>query len=268
MVRELNAINRRFYSEHARAFGATREDPWPGWERLWEIVVAEGLADGLEVLDVGCGNGRFGRLLAARVPGLRYCGVDASAELLAAAREKGGLGEAPELRLLDFVEQPLARALAPQPGARRFSLVTLFGVLHHVPGEARRRQLVAEALSLLRPGGLLCATLWRFHAFARFRERIVPWEEHNRTAETPIDPAQLERGDHLLRWGEGEGVRYCHFADEAEVARLLTGLPAERVADFESDGREGTLNRYLVLRPRGQGRSLSGWRGDAGASLG
>ncbi len=34
--RQLGAINHRFYERFAAEFSATRERPWPGWERIAE----------------------------------------------------------------------------------------------------------------------------------------------------------------------------------------------------------------------------------------
>jgi SAM-dependent methyltransferase len=192
---------------------------------------------------VGCGNGRFGCFLAEHQPELRYLGLDASAELLAIARSRGPTAAA-ELWQLDIVEQDLDACL----GERRFSLVALMGVLHHVPGAERRRTLLRALAGRLRAGGLLALTSWQFEAYQRFRDRIVAWEVYNRDAEAPIDPAQLEPGDHLLRWGRGERLRYCHFADEDETHAMLAPLPCRTLASYRADGREGSLNHYVVLR--------------------
>lgn len=246
-ARALNRINRAFYRAHAESFSATREQAWPGWLRLWQELEAQGWPGArpeVPVCDVGCGNGRWGRFLAERVPGLRYLGLDASPQLLALARRSGGLGAAPELRLHDLVEQPLAEAL----GARRFAGVALFGVLHHVPGAARRRTLLAELLARLEPDGLLVLTGWQLALFERFRARALDGSEWSRAAQQPIDPAQLEPGDRLLPWGDGEGVRYVHFAGEQELPQLLEELPCRTLASFCADGREDNLNRYFVLR--------------------
>ncbi len=193
---------------------------------------------------MGCGNGRFGCFLAEQQPKLRYLGLDTSAELLEIARSRGPLGSATEFQQLDIVEQDLDACL----GERRFSLVALMGVLHHVPGAERRRSLLRALAGRLRPGGLLALTSWQFEAYQRFRDRIVAWEAHNRDAAEPIDPAQLEPGDHLLRWGRGARLRYCHFADEDEIHALLAPLPCQRLASYRADGREGNLNHYVVLR--------------------
>ena len=145
-IRALNAINRSFYRDAAAEFSATRRDPWPGWQRLPPLIEEHLPGRDLHVLDVGCGNGRFAAFLAGalperRAPSLRYCGIDASAPLLAAVRARQLPFAEVETRLADVVETPIEEPL----GARRFSLIAVFGVLHHVPGERRRRRLLQVA---------------------------------------------------------------------------------------------------------------------------
>ena len=244
-ARALNAINRAFYRERAADFSATREGPWPGWRLLWQELALRGVPDPLRVLDVGCGNGRWGRFLAERAPGLRYTGLDASPELLELAARTGSLGRDPEFLRVDLVEDDLAGAL----GDRRFDWIACFGVLHHLPGRERRRALLAELLARLAPGGRLCLTCWRLSQFERARRRILPWEEWNQSREPRIDPGRLEPGDHLLPWDLGQGHRYVHFAHEGETAELLAELPCRVLECFTADGRSGDANRYFVVAP-------------------
>lgn len=241
-VRVLNDINRRFYREHAAEFSATRAEPWPGWTPLIALLAQLGLDRDLSVLDLGCGNGRFARFLrVALAPReFRYVGIDASPELLKQAGEG-----APDTRDFtwicgDFVEVPATEVLPPGP----FSLIALFGVLHGIPGRDQRRALLAAAADRLRPGGLLTVTAWRLDAFARFADKLLPCEQ----ATPRIDARELEAGDRLLPWGNGDAVRYCHTGGEAEAEALLAELPLERVADWRADGRENSLNRYFALR--------------------
>jgi tRNA (uracil-5-)-methyltransferase TRM9 len=243
----LAAVNRRFYEDHAAAFDGTRSAPWKGWERLL-AAVAEGWPreTSLRVLDAGCGNGRFGALVRERWAGTwSYLGLDSSAPLLAAAELRLAAVEERELRPWDLLQTPLATAV---DGA--FGLVAVFGVLHHVPGAGLRRRLLRDAASLLAPGGFLAFTVWRFGEDPRFHRRTLPWS----SPEAPsLDLDQLEAGDVLLRWGDGEGaVRYCHGADDAEQAGWLADLREagglELRLRFDGDGRSGRLNRYFLLR--------------------
>ena len=241
----LAAINAAFYREHADEFSATRERPWPGWARLLPLLRERGIARGLDVLDVGCGNGRFGAFLCAEaLPPRRYVGIDASAELLAHARARALPGAS--YLLADLVAPDLEAALP----AGRFALVALFGVLHHVPGRERRRALLEALLRRVARPGLLALAAWQSRDTPARRERFLAWEDWNRSARDPVDPAQLEPGDRLLLWGsDGQSVRYCHFADDAEVDALVDALPCEVVASWLADGHEGHRNRYFALEP-------------------
>jgi len=253
-VRALAAINRNFYRDSAAAFSETRGAAWPGWDRLpgW---IEKRLPDGaLEVLDVGCGNGRFGAFLAEALPGragdIVYCGLDASATLLDSVRARRLPFAAAEAVLGDVIENPIEALVAD----RAFSVIAVFGLLHHIPDERRRAALLAALARRLAPGGLLALAVFRFGDFERFRQRRRTFEEWNRDAPEAIEVSQLEPGDHLLRWGEGSAaVRYCHHVDAAEAERLVEATGLERLACYDADGREGNLNRYFLLGARGAG---------------
>ncbi len=235
----LLAINERFYREHGGAFDATRQAPWPGFASVLEHLPP---TRPLRVLDVGCGNGRFLCALEARLPAseLCYLGVDASQTLLGPARERHR-GEHARFTRCDFLSPAPAAALPPGP----FDLVALFGVLHHVPGDALRTELLAACAKRLGAGGLLALTFWCFDRDPRFaRRRIEP-----AALTPPLSPEQLEPGDHLLGFGGmPDAVRYCHLSDGAERTRLLDALALEEVARFDDDGAALPLNHYALLR--------------------
>ncbi len=248
--RRLNALNHVFYQAVAAQFSDSRRHPWPGWERVLACLQRtrpDSGAGALSVLDVGCGNGRFAHFLADRRSApLRYLGVDASPALLAIAHE--------ETRGLNLAALDLQRldVLDGQPGehlpAGPFDLVVGFGLLHHIPGFATRRAVVRALLERLAPSGLVAVTAWRFGDSPRFAKRRVSWDSYNRDAAQPIDQSQLEDGDHLLAFGEpATSPRYCHHSSDEELQRLVTALPGRLVECFDADGREGDLNRYLVL---------------------
>lgn len=249
-IRALAALNREFYEDAAAEFSATRRHPWGGWYQIAAALRPDARRDApLRVLDVGCGNGRFGRFLA-RAPGapLRYVGVDASGALLEEARASlEGVVEL-ELHPRDVSEAAWSTVL----GAARFDLVAVFGLLHHIPGRATRRALVAELGARVSEAGCCALAIWPFAAFERFRARILPWTEVHRlgsAAAARIDPDDLEPGDHLLRWGEdGARARYCHFVDAAEVREIIAASRLACAARFDADGRGGDRNRYYLLR--------------------
>jgi len=246
--RRLRELNRDFYARVADEFDASRSHPWPGWERLLGEFVAEPSSQPLRVLDLGCGNGRFGAWLAACAQRpVEYLGVDENPTLLAAAGAACAPLAASALSRLDLLEDERGRTIPRGP----FDLVVLFGLLHHVPGFEARAQLLRSALERLSPCGRLAVSLWRFADHERFRRRTL---EDDAVRKIGIDPTDLERGDALLRFGQkSAAVRYCHHFDTVEAARLLSALPARCLREIDSDGREGKLNHYWLLESRPEG---------------
>lgn len=236
-MRALAEINRRFYGQYADEYSQTRGRPSRGWER----IVGRVRAARPSVLDVGCGNGRLGRYLAATLGRpFDYVGVDASTELLAIARTE--LGSDARLVEHDFLAAPPEQML-PDGAGDAHALVALFNVLHHVPGRDRRRALVQAAAARTAPGGVFAFSIWQFADRPRFDVRIVPWTDASAPA---VEPSELEPGDHLLRWGDTT-VRYCHAMSEQEAGELAA-LPGVSLVDrYDADGRSGDLNRYVVF---------------------
>jgi SAM-dependent methyltransferase len=190
----------------------------------------------LRVLDAGCGNGRFARFLAAEGLHLAYTGVDFSPALLAAAGAAlcGPRTAEPALIEADFVSEPGALPAGP------FDLVALFGVLHHVPGRARRAAFTQALAERVAPGGLLAFTAWRFDRQPRFADHRVL---------APPDLA-LEPGDALLDWrAEGvQAIRYCHALDDTEIEELVAVSGLALLDGYAADGQTGDLNEYRVLK--------------------
>jgi SAM-dependent methyltransferase len=112
----------------------------------WEELVLPRIGDALEgvtgpVLDVGCGIGRLGKVLAARGSRLDLVGLDFQAELLREARS--GYGE--------LVEGDV-EALPFKDGT--FGAAVLSMTLHHL---VRPEHALDEVRRVLQPGGLLVA---------------------------------------------------------------------------------------------------------------
>ena len=236
----LRRINRDFYSRHAADFDRTRHPGgWPGWQRVVEAA-ARLTHRPLRVLDLGCGNGRFA-LFLTRKPELlghtpfTYQGIDLSNELIDHARAATAGLDHVRFRIGDIEECSLNELT--------YDLVTLFGVLHHLPGFDTRRRTLRRAASAAAPGGLLALTCWQFAADPGFERRRLDW-----TSEADVDPAEVEPGDHLLRWGpaESQARRYCHHTDEPELDRLASGLQLAEVARYRSDGPGGRQNLYWL----------------------
>lgn len=141
--------------------------PYPRYERFQKIMAADSgaildhtlianivplvpglagrLAQGIDVVDVGCGSGHAVNLLARQFPASRFTGLDFSAEGIAAARTEAlGWG----LTNTRFVEQDAALWQA----ASEFDLATAFDAIHD---QAHPRRVLANIARALRPGGTL-----------------------------------------------------------------------------------------------------------------
>ena len=131
----------------AEYFGETR-DHW--WNRDYLELVAKRwkLADARTMLDVGCGVGHWGMLLASLLPEhLRVSGIDREPRWVAAATERAerrGLAGRFDYRQGDAQRLPFPDAA--------FDLVTCQTLLIHMPDPAA---VIAEMKRVTRPGGLV-----------------------------------------------------------------------------------------------------------------
>ena len=119
------------YGEIAARYDELRPQD-EGWWSLFELLAREGDLLGKRVLDVGCGTGRFSAELAER--GSRVWGVDASAEMVALARERGVNAKVARAETLPFKEGWFDRAVA----------VLVIHVLDRPPAFAELRRVLAD----------------------------------------------------------------------------------------------------------------------------
>jgi hypothetical protein len=114
-----------------------------------------------------------------------------------------------------------------------------------VPGRERRRALLEACAARVAPGGRLVLTTWRRAP----HERAVDWNSYSSRAGMPIDCSQLEPGDRLIPWGNGDDVvRYFHSFDDAEIEGLVRDLPLVAERRYRADGATGDQNEYFVFR--------------------
>lgn len=186
----------------------------------------------MRVLDVGCGNGRFGTFLAENLSNpIDYHGIDNNAHLLTYAQQL----LAGKVNSLTLTEQDIVEQLQV---TGQYHLVTLFGVIHHVPGYQNRRDLMARLASYVAPGGWLVFAAWRFYEYERFRKRIIPWGED----------WNVERHDYLYDWQRGTiAIRYAHYVDDDEHQELIQATGLQEILTYRADGKTEDLNQYSIL---------------------
>ncbi len=231
----LLALNRAFYADFARPFADSRSLTDPALTSVLPYIPQHA-----RVLDVGCGNGRLAVLLDRERPGATYVGIDAAPVLIEAACAKAAALKniAPQFRVADITRPDWSSVI----GSSVIDTVVSLAVLHHIPGFELRVQVLREMASLLAPGGCVIFSTWQFLDSPRLRRKIVPWTEAG------IAEEMLEPGDYLLDWQRGgQGLRYCHLVDEAEVERLAAASGLRVRETFRAGGREGDLSLFAVL---------------------
>lgn len=251
IIAGLNAINRDFYATIADDFSATRGRAWQGWQDLLPHLPPPRHDDGWRVLDVGCGNGRWGVHLAQNGRLAHYDGIDNNATLLNHAQQSLAAHDGVGVRLIAHdaiinAGASLADTLAVPPA--HYDVVGLFGVLHHVPDFQQRRALLQALAALVADGGVLVFAAWRFYDYERFRARLVDWAAYD--AQHGTDYAHhVQTGDYLLDWRRGErALRYCHYVDDAEQDALCAATSGLReIVRYRADGQDNRANAYSVL---------------------
>lgn len=240
IARRLLGLNRAFYDAFAADFADSRSTLQSGMLRALEAI-----GEARSIVDIGCGDGRVGRALAAgrgsnRVR--RYVGVDFSAGLLARSAS-------PDVKLppgFDFVRCDLGAPGWPRSSAllaRPFEAAVCFSTLHHIPGPRRRLRLLRDVRSLLAPDARCVVSVWQFLHVPRLRRKIAAWSEAGLRAE------DVDAGDYLLDWRRGgRGLRYVHHFSETELAELCVRAGFEVVTTYRSDGQTGDMGLYALLK--------------------
>jgi tRNA (uracil-5-)-methyltransferase TRM9 len=242
-ITQLNQLNQSFYQTIGESFDATRQSYWPGWTGPLFTYLTEHFTatknslHPIKVLDIGCGNGRFGQFLAESFPDLiwNYTGIDNSQLLLdrAALKLKNLTNLTPHFLKVDIIETSL-------PITDQFDLIVAFGVLHHLPGQQTRQRFFDQLATMIKPAGLVALSCWQFADDPKLRQRYADPQK------AQIDSSELDENDFILDWRAGEtAYRYCHHYTDQELAKLTANWHLKK--SFFADGHSGQLNRYLLL---------------------
>lgn len=204
----------------------------PGVIRALELIPPDA-----RVLDLGCGTGDFASALRHAGHTAGYTGIDASAELLAIARVRHPT-LADRFRQ-DDLTSPEWEAHVVGP----FDCVTAFAVLHHIPSERLRTEVVRSIGKLLAQRGTVILSVWNFNSSERLRARVIPWPR------VGLTPADVDPGDALIDWRHGGfGVRYVHAFAPNELDGLASSAGLTVVDRYDSDGEGDRLGHYQVWR--------------------
>ena len=114
------------------------------WKTERELLLRNGLRDGMHLLDCGCGPGRLLERLKAEMPALKCTGLESDPALVELARKKL---EARGCRIV------LGSADTPGLDAESFDFIAVRLVLEHVPDPA---EALRSLRTLLKPRGRIC----------------------------------------------------------------------------------------------------------------
>ena len=231
LAMQLIKLNREFYTRFGDSFSATRHRIQPGVRGVLETFNGDE-----DILDLGCGNGWLARELAGRNHRGSYLGVDFSLPLLRDAESlpktfPAIFKEMDLTQLSSFNDQLLANG--------KWSLVTAFAALHHIPSRELQLDILKTIHHLLKPDGLFIHSNWQFLNSEKLRSRIQDWSNAGLSSD------DVDLNDYLLDWRSGgNGLRYVHHFDENELQELAGTAGFQVIDTFYSDGDGGRLGLY------------------------
>ncbi len=135
---------------------------------------------------------------------------------------------------------------------KRFDLIVMFGLIHHIPSLQARNQFFAQVTKLLNPNGLLIFTTWQYLDTPRRIKRAVDPETETGKyiyEKLGIKKTDLEVGDNILDWVK-KVFSYCysHYFIEVEVKSYLSNNNLELIHSFVCDSRDSKRNTYYVCQ--------------------
>jgi 2-polyprenyl-3-methyl-5-hydroxy-6-metoxy-1,4-benzoquinol methylase len=204
------AKNKELYDQIAEDFAETRNKIWPEFEYFKGY-----LANGQDILDLGCGNGRLLELLKDYK--INYLGIDYSSKLIDEAKKDwlaSQSGPKYNFKVADILDLNLKE---------KFDLVFLIATLHHIPSQKLREKVLLNVKSVLKPNGKLLMTNWNLWQ-KRYLKYIIKYTLL-KIAETEkgtngIKPQDLDLQDVFIPW-QKKYQRYIHAFTENNIARLL-----------------------------------------------
>jgi len=188
---------RQDYDLIADEFSATRQEIWPELTFLFEDYLTEDE----KVLDLGCGNGRWFKLFQKKK--IDYIGVDFSKRLIKIAKRNYPQAK---FQTADILKLPFSN--------NYFDKIYSIAVLHQIPSEELRLKSLKEAKRILKPGGILILTTWKFH-----EKKELPLL-FKYTILKLIGKSNLDFKDVLEPWGK-KIKRYYHCFSKKELAGLV-----------------------------------------------
>ncbi len=220
-IKQILELNKHFYESYAKDFSVTRQAPWNGWDKILPYIKR---LKSPRIFDVACGNGRFLDFLLINLDKFHYTGLDLSKPLVDEARIKYSDNENVILKQEDILNYK---------NDEQYDLVVGFGIMHHIPTEELRLEILDNLSKSVKKGGLLILTFWQ----KQFSQDKTTYSLDN-----------IGKSDYLISWDNNpEKLRYVHIFDSNEVDKYSNQDGFKLIDKFEQDGKDHKSNLYIVM---------------------
>ena len=213
------------YNLIADDFSRTRAMIWPEITVLFDKYIKEND----KILDLGCGNGRYFDYFSQKK--IEYSGVDNSGRLIDLAKARHPQAD---FRVADALNLPFSENF--------FDKIFSVAVFHHIPSREMRIEFLNEAKRVLKQGGILMLTVWKFKKnkelsllFKSFILRL-------------FQKTKLDLWDFMEPWAN-KTDRYYHYFTKSELISLSkkSGFKIKEIGVMKS-AKSNRRNTYLVLK--------------------
>jgi len=248
---------RPFYGSFAWAYDLLSDRPIASeCAQIASLLSARGLPSTARLLDAGCGTGRHAVALAGR--GYRVTGLDASADLIAVARQRAGAAG------VAFITADLTAL----PAAPQYEAILCRGVLNDLVDDRTRRNAFQAFARALVSGGAVVLDVREWEATARRKTREPVHERTVQTVHGTLTFRSETRLDHATRRlliterhvlaapgrttsADYDFVMRCWTRDELDALVAAAGFTAvEYHASFDPASPVGSTDRLVVVASR------------------
>lgn len=189
------------YNKVVDPFVASRVRDWNEFEIITSHIQTQDT-----ILDAGCAHGRLvPTLLAHGIQKENYTGIDISENLIAKAREtfpntQFDVGDVCNLPYVD----------------NNFDTVISSAVLHHIPSQELRIQMINELVRVTKPGGKIIFLVWNAFYFPHLLRPIIC-----SYMKALITFGTYEAGDMYLPFFGKDTKRYVHTFTNRSLLKLF-----------------------------------------------
>jgi len=223
------------YNIIAKQFSDTRYIMWPEFKHFEKYI-----KDGQNILDWGCGNGRYLRMLKKYK--LRYFGVDISSGLVQEAKKL----------FVSEIESGKAHFACLDDGKLKFptsffDVTLMIASFHHLPDEKTRLKLLKDIFKEMKPKGKLIITVWNLRSvWAKEKLKTPGWSVKGKN-EFYV-PWKNQNGEILT-------TRYYHSFSKVELKDLVEKsgfkvLKLEFVKSNNWSDEKGGRNLILIAEKK------------------